>query len=89
VTSQFSKSVLPKENRKAVELNREGFESHYDQEPLHIAFDVQYLLEFLRAVGGRTSNRMQVKDAASAAEFRPSGDDGEKSRYVLMPLRLY
>lgn len=88
MASQFSKSVLPKENGKAVELNREEFETHYDQEALHIGFNVQYLLEFFRGVGGMTSIRMQVKDAESAAELRPSGDDGEECRYVLMPLRL-
>jgi hypothetical protein len=44
VASQFSKSVLPKENRKAVELNREEFGTHYDQEALHIGFNVQYNL---------------------------------------------
>lgn len=31
---------------------------------------------------------MQVKDAGSAAEFRPPGNDGEQYRYVLMPLRF-
>jgi len=60
----------------------------YDQETLHIGFNGQYLLEFLRAVGGMTLIRMQVRDAESTAEFRPSGDDGEECRHVLMPLRL-
>ncbi len=53
-----------------------------------IGFNAQYLLEFLRVVGASTSIRMQVKDAESAAEFRPCGDDGEHYRYVLMPLRF-
>jgi len=44
VASQFSKSVLPKENGKAVELNREEFGTHYGQEALHIGFNVQYNL---------------------------------------------
>ena len=59
MASQFSKSVLPKENGKAVGLNREEFETHYDQEALHIGFNVQYLPEFLCGVGGMTSIRMQ------------------------------
>lgn len=55
---------------------------------MHIDFNAEYLLEFLRVVGAATSIRMQVKDAESAAEFRPSGDDAEHYRYVLMPLRF-
>jgi hypothetical protein len=29
-----------------------------------------------------------LKDGESAAEFRPSGDDPQHYRYVLMPVRL-
>ena len=67
---------------------RESVETRYGQEALHIGFNAEYLLEFLRAVGAATSISMQVKDAESAAEFRPSGEDGEHYRYVLMPLRF-
>jgi hypothetical protein len=31
---------------------------------------------------------MQVKNAKSAAEFRPSADEIEQYRYILMPLRF-
>ena len=133
LTGQFPnyESVLPKENGKVVELNREEFEdvvrrvslladdrlrgvrlalekdrlevsasspdygeakefveTRYGQEALQIGFNAQYLLEFLGAVGATTSIRMQVKDAESAVEFRPSGNDREEYRYVLMPLRF-
>lgn len=67
---------------------REYVETQYQQEGLHIGFNAGYLLEFLRAVGAATSICVQVKDAESAAEFRPSGNDGEHYRYVLMPLRF-
>jgi DNA polymerase III subunit beta len=67
---------------------RESVETRYGQEALHIGFNADYLVEFLRAVGAATSISMLVKDAESAAEFRPSGDDGEHYRYVLMPLRF-
>jgi DNA polymerase III subunit beta len=67
---------------------KESIEVQYGQEALQIGFNAQYLLEFLRAVGPATSIRMQVKDAESAAEFRPCGDDGERYRYILMPLRF-
>jgi hypothetical protein len=55
VASQFSKSVLPKENGKAVELNREEFGTHYGQEALHIGFNVQYNLSggFARQSNGQ------------------------------------
>ena len=45
-------------------------------------FPAEYLLEFLRAAGAASSTHMQVEDAESAAEFQPSGDDGEKYRYI-------
>lgn len=62
--------------------------THYEHEGLQIGFNANYLLEFLDAVDSKDSIRMQVKDAESAAEFRPCGDDGEHYRYVLMPLRF-
>jgi len=133
LTGEFPnyESVLPKENGKMVELNREAFEAIvrrvslladdrlpgvrltleenqlevsasspeygeakeivetcYDQEAMQVGFNAKYLVEFLGALGATTSIRMQVKDAESAAEFRPSGTEGEHYRYVLMPLRF-
>lgn len=67
---------------------RESVDTRYGQEALHIGFNAEYLLDFLRAVGTAASIRMQVKDAGSAVEFRTSGDDGNYYRYVLMPLRF-
>lgn len=67
---------------------KECIEAQYDQETVEIGFNAQYLLDFLRAATGATSIRMQVKDAESAAEFRPSDPEGEHYRYVLMPLRF-
>ena len=133
LTGEFPnyEAVLPKENSKVAELNREELEAvvrrvslladdrlpgvrlaletgrievsasspeygeakevvetRYEQETLQIGFNAQYVLEFLAAVGAASSIRMRVKDAESAAEFRPAGDDDEHYRYVLMPLRL-
>lgn len=67
---------------------KESIEAQYDQEAIHIGFNAQYLLDFLRAATGAASILMQVKDAESAAEFRRCGDDGQHYRYVLMPLRF-
>ena len=63
-------------------------ETCYDREAMQVGFNAKYLVEFLGAVGATTSIRMQVRDAESAAEFRPSGTEGEHYRYVLMPLRF-
>lgn len=67
---------------------RECVDTRYGEEALHIGFNAEYLLDFLRAMGTAASIRMQAKDAGSAVEFRPSGDDGSSYRYVLMPLRF-
>jgi DNA polymerase III subunit beta len=133
LTGQFPnyELVLPKENGKPVELNREAFEAvvrrvalladdrlrgvrlalgknqlevsassaehgeakelleaPYAQEAIEIGFNAEYLLDFLGAVGGSDSVRVQLKDSGSAAEFRPTGNDSEEYRYVLMPLRF-
>jgi DNA polymerase-3 subunit beta len=132
LTGQFPnyESVLPKDNGKVVELNREAFEAvvrrvalladdrlhgirlglaknkievsaaspeygeakelveaQYGQEDMQIGFNAEYVLDFLAAVGASRSIRVQLKDAESAAEFRPSGNDCEQYRYVLMPVR--
>lgn len=67
---------------------KECIEAQYGHEPVNIGFNAQYLLDFLCAATRATSIRMQVKDAESAAEFRPCGDDGGQDRYILMPLRF-
>jgi DNA polymerase-3 subunit beta len=132
LTGQFPnyESVLPKDNGKVVELDREAFEAairrvalladdrlhgirfsltknkievsaaspeygeakelieaQYGQDDMQIGFNAEYVLDFLRAAGGSNAIRIQLKDAESAAEFRPSGDDSQHYRYVLMPVR--
>jgi DNA polymerase III subunit beta len=67
---------------------KECIEAQYSHEAVNIGFNAQYVLDFLRAATGATSIRMQVKDAESAVEFRPCGDDGGRNRYILMPLRF-
>lgn len=67
---------------------KESIEGQYEHDAVNIGFNAQYLLDFLHAATGATSIRMQVKDAESAAEFRPCGEGNEHYRYVLMPLRF-
>jgi DNA polymerase-3 subunit beta len=67
---------------------KEGVEAQYEHEGVQIGFNAEYLLEFLGAVSATTSIRMQLKDAESAAQFRPSDNNQPEYTYVLMPLRL-
>jgi len=62
-------------------------EAQYGQGDMQIGFNADYVLDFLRAAGASSSIRIQLKDAESAAEFRPSGEDSQHYRYVLMPVR--
>ena len=67
---------------------KEVVEAQYGHEGVEIGFNAEYLLEILGAAGAATSIHMQVKDAQSAAEFQPSGNDQAEYTYLLMPLRL-
>lgn len=61
----------------------------YAGDPKTIAFNSQYLLDFLKAVDCK-SVRLEFKDAESATELRPedSEDKDHLYRYVVMPLRV-
>lgn len=67
---------------------KEFIEFAHGRNPLQIGFNAEYLLEFLDAAGETASICLYLKDAESAAEFRPSGKDLAEYRYVLMPIRL-
>ncbi len=67
---------------------KEVVEAQYEHEGVQIGFNAEYLLEFLGAVDPTTAIWMQVKNAESAAQFRPSGNNQTEYTYVLMPLRL-
>jgi len=61
----------------------------YDGESALMAFNPQYLLDFLKVVGS-SSVRLEFKDAQSASELRPeeSMEDDFAYRYVVMPVRV-
>jgi DNA polymerase-3 subunit beta len=59
----------------------------YDGPTVEIGFNAQYLLDFLRATSGEQVTFL-FKDAHSAGELRPSGSEGERYRYVIMPMRI-
>ncbi len=68
--------------------SEESIPVEYDGEAVEIGFNAQYLLEFLRAVS-QDQVILRFKDANSAGELRPGGDNLDYSyRYVVMPMRI-
>lgn len=68
--------------------SEESIPVEYDGETIEIGFNAQYLLDFLRATS-QDQVILRFKDANSAGEFRPGGDNGHDSyRYVVMPMRI-
>ena len=66
---------------------KEVLEVRCGKESLQIGFNEDYLLDFISATREAASIRIALKDAETAAEFRPSGKESGEYRYVLMPLR--
>src|SRR5262249_38053351 len=62
-------------------------ETSYNSEALTIGFNAQYILDFLKAVGGGDV-RLELKDAQSAGQPRPAESDDYKYRYIVMPMRI-
>jgi len=58
----------------------------YSGEPLRVAFNCRFLLDFLGVVKSGQIE-MALKDNQSAADLRPT-DQEYKYRYVVMPMRL-
>jgi DNA polymerase-3 subunit beta len=59
----------------------------YQGAVVEIGFNAQYLLDFFRAVGSEQVTFL-FKDAHSAGELRPAGNNSEHYRYVIMPMRI-
>ena len=60
----------------------------YDGPSVEIGFNALYVLDFLKACG-ESSVAFHFKDAASAGEMRPAGDEVNCIyRYVIMPMRI-
>ncbi len=77
----FSSSVETGESEETVP-------TEYDGPDIDIGFNAQYLLDFLK-VTTQDKICLELKDAKSAGELRPGGDDATfKYRYVVMPMRI-
>jgi DNA polymerase-3 subunit beta len=66
----------------------EVLDATYDQEPLQIGFNYQYLLDFMSVVGDGGKIRLELKDEQSAGQLRPSDQGVYRYRYVVMPMRI-
>jgi DNA polymerase-3 subunit beta len=60
----------------------------YQEDPIIIGFNSQYLLDFLKATND-PEVRFEFKDSQSAGQMRPAENGDEfKYRYVVMPMRI-
>jgi DNA polymerase-3 subunit beta len=66
---------------------RDKMEVEYKGPNIEIGFNAQYFLDFLTAVNTEKI-RFELKDENSAALLRPEGEEGLKSMYVLMPMKI-
>ena len=68
--------------------SEESLPSTYEGEAVEIGFNAVYILEFLRATP-ETEVSFLFKDAGSAGELRPAGEDVSYTyRYIIMPMRI-
>jgi DNA polymerase-3 subunit beta len=67
--------------------SEDSIETDYDGDTLTIGFNAQYVLEFLKAVGGGDV-KLELKDAQSAGQLRPAESEDYKYRYIVMPMRI-
>jgi DNA polymerase-3 subunit beta len=66
----------------------EVLDATYDQEPLQIGFNHQYLLDFMGVAGESAKIRLELKDEQSAGQLRPAEQGAYRYRYVVMPMRI-
>lgn len=66
---------------------RESLATEYSGDTVEIAFNAQYLLDFLGAVG-TPGITLQLKNAESQGLLRPAGESETDYRYIVMPMRL-
>jgi DNA polymerase-3 subunit beta len=67
--------------------SEDSLEADYNGEPLTIGFNAAYILDFLKA-SGSADVKLELKDAQSAGQLRPSDSEDYKYRYIVMPMRI-
>ena len=66
---------------------KESLSTDYQGDSVDIAFNAQYLLDFL-AAAGTDSVALQLKNAESQGLLRPATEGETDYRYIVMPMRL-
>ena len=67
---------------------REVLDAAYQDEPMQIGFNYQYLLDFFGVMEGAAKVRLQLKDEQSAGQLCPVDEGPSRYRYVVMPMRI-
>jgi DNA polymerase-3 subunit beta len=68
--------------------SEEVIETPYTKEPFSIGFNATYILDFLKAIGGKGEVRMEFKDGNSGAIFKPEAAGLDHTlTYIVMPCR--
>jgi DNA polymerase III subunit beta len=68
--------------------SEESVPAEYNGPEVDVAFNAQYLLEFLRAVP-EDQVKLYIRDAQSAGELQPGGEAGVYNyRYIVMPMKV-
>jgi len=70
--------------------SEDTIDTPYSGDPIVVGFNSTYIIDFLKALGNEGEVRLEFKDSQSAGQMRPEDPDAEyKSRYVLMPMRIW
>jgi DNA polymerase-3 subunit beta len=67
---------------------REVLDTSYQDEPMQIGFNYQYLLDFFGVLGEGGKVNLELKDEQSAGQLRPAEQGAYRYRYVVMPMRI-
>ena len=67
---------------------REVLDTSYQDEPMQIGFNYQYLLDFFAVLEGVGKINLELKDEQSAGQLRPVEQGAYRYRYVVMPMRI-
>jgi DNA polymerase-3 subunit beta len=67
---------------------REVLDTSYQDEPMQIGFNYQYLLDFFGVLEEAGKINLELKDEQSAGQLRPVEQGAYRYRYVVMPMRI-
>jgi DNA polymerase-3 subunit beta len=96
LADQRSQAVKVSLSKEGVEISasspeygeaREVIEREYKGADLSIGFNAKYMLDFL-AAAPQGPISLELKDEQSAGQMRPTGEEGTRYRYVIMPMRI-